>query len=87
MRVMTLVGEMLIAGYLFLDGMNRILVPIPAAPASVPWLAGFSYVAQWIMYVVGGLEFTACLAILLYTMEDLSELSVTMHPPHHGAHP
>ena len=87
MRIAATVGEILIAAYLFLDGINRFINPVPAAPASVPWLAGFVWLAQWTMYAVGGMEVILCLGILLWTLEDLSEHTLMMHTPHHGARP
>lgn len=87
MRIAVLLSEMLMAAFLFFDGINRLVVPVQAAPVSVPWLAGFVYLAQGVMYALGGLELLGCAGLLLFSVRDLTEMAPTMHPPHHGAHP
>jgi len=59
------VVEFLLACVLFLDGANRLVVPIPMAPDTVPLIAGLSYAAQQIMYVLGSLELLAGFGLLL----------------------
>ncbi len=77
--------EMAVAVVLFLDGFTRLVVPVPGAPAGLPWLAGLTWMAQCIMFAVGGVEITAGLALLFPVLLDVTDRWGELHPPQHGA--
>ena len=87
MKTVVRVMEGVIAVGLFADGVNRLVEPVPMAPASVPWLAGLTELAQWLMIALGSLEVVTGAAVLLPVLIALSDLSLTVHSTHHGAHP
>lgn len=79
--------EFLLSCVLLIDGGNRLLEPVPMAPDTVPLIAGLTYAAQQIMYVLGSLELLAGFGLLLPLLLAWSGTPVALHLPHHGARP
>jgi hypothetical protein len=84
MKALAWVVELMFSGALLADGFNRLLVPVPTAPTSVPWLAGMSEMAQWILYAVGGMEVFGGFALLFPALLSMTDWADTWHVPHHG---
>jgi hypothetical protein len=87
MKAVGWLAEMVIAVSLFLDGMYRLVIPVPAPPVSVPWLAGLSSMAQWVMWATGSVEIVVGMGFLFPALLGLTDWSDQVHARHHGAHP